>query len=128
LPPSAQIGQLDFDAKLRSRREVATLGAKFVPLDGDCGASLVAADYASVDHELHRAVVIEQDRPRHREFDRHAGGEHTFRGKPDAAAGDVHRFAVSSLGNPLTVKHLVADFLFDLETPLVASFALAVSQ
>src|ERR1035437_2990538 len=46
--------------------EVArTLRAELIPFNRYGGAFFVAADHASVDHQLHRTGVVQQNRPAH---------------------------------------------------------------
>jgi hypothetical protein len=66
-PPAPEV-ELDVNPVFHSQvnRRVlqrASLGTEFVALDGHCRAPAVAANHASVDHELHRAKIVEKHRP-----------------------------------------------------------------
>ena len=80
----------------------------------------------TVNHELHRAGVVEQNRPAHRQLDGHANGEHVVGGEPHSAARYVQGSPRSGFGDALAVEHLVAQFLSDLKAPFCAPLPLFV--
>src|ERR1035441_6480626 len=100
-----------------------TLRTEFVALDRHGGAPFVAAHHAAVNHQFHRAGIVQQNRPVHRQFHGHTGGQHVLGGEPYAAARYIQGLAGARLGDALTVEHLVADLLLDQETPFRAPFA-----
>jgi hypothetical protein len=119
----------EFNLGLSYRLKIAgALCAEFVTLDGDGGTLVVAANDASVNHELHRAGIVEQHRPIHGKFYGHAGGEHALRREPDSATRNVPGFAQPGFCDALTIEHLVSNILFDLKAAFAAPILFTVIE
>src|ERR1035441_1787452 len=67
-----------------------TLCTEFVALNGDSGAPLVAAHHAAVNHQLHRAGIVQPKRPVHRQFHGHTGGQQILGCEPHAATRYIY--------------------------------------
>src|ERR1035441_5937696 len=100
-----------------------TLRTEFVALDRHGGAPFVAAHHAAVNHQFHRAGIVQQHRPVHRQFHGHTARQHVFGGEPHTPPRYIHGLAGARLGDALTVEHLVADLLLDQKTLFGAPFA-----
>src|ERR1019366_4671836 len=119
---SEVLNQAHFQLSGGRTLEGAPLGAELVAFNRHRRALSVAAHHASVDHQLHRTGVVQQNRPVHGELHGHAAGQHVLGAEPHAAARDVDGSAHAGLGDALAEEHLITDFLIDLEATFDPSF------
>src|SRR5579872_468132 len=109
-------------------KEGGSLGAEFVALDVDSGAVVGGAHDAAENHELHRAVIVEQSRPAYGQLDRHAHRQGGVRGEPHATTRYIHGLSRPGFRDMLSVEQLIACIALDPKAFLTAPLTRAAER